>query len=154
MGFELGEQWAELRMKKYIVPYRLSIISHILLDIFLTFSQFFGAQRRSELGERDGEIHGLLIALVCTLVTATKQHLPNKGIFPFSRSYIMDGIKFILLEINPDLIDAWKRAFTDHNLPLGNFSIVQSKLQDLPDDLRRFDCVVSPANSYGRLDGG
>jgi len=66
----------------------------------------------------------------------------------------MDGIKFILLEINPDLIDAWKRAFTDHNLPLDNFSIVQSKLQDLPDDLRRFDCVVSPANSYGRLDGG
>ncbi|KZT61238.1 macro domain-like protein [Calocera cornea HHB12733] len=61
-------------------------------------------------------------------------------------------IKFTLLDRHSELLDAWKAAFEKY-LPtaLGeSFTLLES-------DIRRagkFDCVVSPANSYGIMDGG
>ncbi|KAF8811909.1 macro domain-like protein [Phlegmacium glaucopus] len=66
----------------------------------------------------------------------------------------MDHLQFILLDISPVIVEEWKRAFAQH-VPdvIDKFSIVLSSLEDLSDPHRQFDCIVSPANSYGRLDG-
>ena len=68
----------------------------------------------------------------------------------------MDTLQFILLDVSAPLIKEWQHALTEL-IPTSfqnNFSIVQSKLADLKAPNNRFDCIVSPANSYGRLDGG
>ncbi|TDL18457.1 macro domain-like protein [Rickenella mellea] len=68
----------------------------------------------------------------------------------------MDALQFILLDISKPLIEEWQRAIAQH-VPdrfQGNFSIVKSKLADLAAPHKQFDCIVSPANCYGRLDGG
>ena len=69
---------------------------------------------------------------------------------------IMDDLEFILLDINRSLIEEWKRAFKEH-VPevIHKFSIVESMLENRASGPHeQFDCIVSPANSYGRLDGG
>ncbi|KAF8165722.1 macro domain-like protein [Crassisporium funariophilum] len=66
----------------------------------------------------------------------------------------MNGIKFFFLDPSNSLTEAWQSAFEQHGLTQHNFAIINSTLQDLPEDLRTYDCIVSPANSYGRLDGG
>lgn len=68
----------------------------------------------------------------------------------------MDHVQFILLDISPSVIEAWTKALSQH-IPdaIDKFSIVQSTLEDLASGPhQQFDCIVSPANSYGRLDGG
>ena len=68
----------------------------------------------------------------------------------------MDNLEFILLDINRCLIKEWKRALKEH-VPevIDKFSIVESTLEHLKSGPHeQFDCIVSPANSYGRLDGG
>ncbi|KAJ3501938.1 hypothetical protein NLJ89_g9113 [Agrocybe chaxingu] len=62
--------------------------------------------------------------------------------------------KFILLDMSGPLVRAWEKAFKEHNLiARENFEFVNSLLHKLPEDKKQFDCIVSPANSYGRLDG-
>ncbi|KZP00930.1 macro domain-like protein, partial [Calocera viscosa TUFC12733] len=61
-------------------------------------------------------------------------------------------IQFTLLDRSTDLLDAWKAAFEKY-LPtaLGDtFTLLQSDIRKAG----KFDCVVSPANSYGIMDGG
>jgi hypothetical protein len=68
----------------------------------------------------------------------------------------MDNLEFILLDINRSLIKEWKYALNEH-VPevIDKFSVVESTLGDLKSGPHeQFDCIVSPANSYGRLDGG
>lgn len=68
----------------------------------------------------------------------------------------MEGLQFILLDLSPVLVAEWQSAISQH-IPekyRGKFSIVQSKLSKLPIVHNQFDCIVSPANSYGLLDGG
>ncbi|TDL20222.1 macro domain-like protein [Rickenella mellea] len=68
----------------------------------------------------------------------------------------MDTLQFILLDPSKPLIEEWRREIVQH-VPdrfQSKFSIVQSKLADLTQPHNQFDCIVSPANSYGRLDGG
>jgi hypothetical protein len=68
----------------------------------------------------------------------------------------MDNIQFILLDLKPTVIKEWKFALAQH-VPdrfQANISIVQSELADLGAPHNQFDCIVSPANSYGHLDGG
>lgn len=68
----------------------------------------------------------------------------------------MDNLEFILLDINRSLIEEWKHALKKH-VPevFDKFSVVESELEDLKSSPhKQFDCIVSPANSYGRLDGG
>ena len=68
----------------------------------------------------------------------------------------MDHLEFILLDPKPFLIEEWKRALKEHTPDVNDkFSIVESTLEDLQSGPHeQFDCIVSPANSYGRLDGG
>jgi gluconate kinase len=67
----------------------------------------------------------------------------------------MDNLEFIFLDINSSLIKEWKVALQEH-VPevIDKFSIVKSTLDNLESPHKQFDCIVSPANSYGRLDGG
>jgi len=69
-------------------------------------------------------------------------------------SYKMDQLQFILLDASPIVVEEWKRAFSQH-VPdvIDRFLIIQSRLEDLSGPHQQFDCIVSPANSYGRLDG-
>lgn len=68
----------------------------------------------------------------------------------------MDRLHFVLADLSGPLIEEWREAFEQH-VPdeiRGHFSIIHSKLADLTPPDNQFDCIVSPANSYGRLDGG
>jgi hypothetical protein len=65
------------------------------------------------------------------------------------------SLRVTLLDTSATLVEEWKNAFAEH-VPLGirgRISFVQSSLEDLPTD-SYFDCIVSPSNSYGHLDGG
>jgi O-acetyl-ADP-ribose deacetylase (regulator of RNase III) len=55
-------------------------------------------------------------------------------------------MKLILTDINPALCRAWENAFKD----LPNVEIVHGYFESIP----AFDCMVSPANSFGLMDGG
>ena len=68
----------------------------------------------------------------------------------------MDHLQFILLDLSPSVVEESKRALLQH-VPnaMEKFSILQCTLDDLASGPhQQFDCIVSPANSYGRLDGG
>ena len=70
--------------------------------------------------------------------------------------FSMDSLHFVLADLSGELIEEWRHAFKEH-VPdeiRGRFSIIHSKLADLTAPDNQFDCIVSPANSYGRLDGG
>ncbi|KAI6114872.1 macro domain-like protein [Pisolithus croceorrhizus] len=78
----------------------------------------------------------------------------------------MSNVSFILIEPPPrgpsndtqaPLITEWQLAFTQHLRPndLERFSFLESRLDQLKEaQVTAFDCVVSPANSYGIMDGG
>lgn len=62
-------------------------------------------------------------------------------------------IKFTLIDRHPELIHAWEAAFAKY-VPeevAKRYTIVQSELARVKPG---FDCIVSPANSYGLMDGG
>ena len=62
---------------------------------------------------------------------------------------------FILLDPSSSITADWIRAISQH-VPSslhGKLSIASSKLSDLAPAPAQFDCIVSPAGSYGRLDG-
>lgn len=54
--------------------------------------------------------------------------------------------ELILVDVQSELCDAWKDAFK--NLP--RVTIHYGKFQEITE----FDCIVSPANSFGLMDGG
>lgn len=58
----------------------------------------------------------------------------------------MTQFKLILVDIEPQLCQAWEKRFAD----LPNIEIVNGYFEALP----QFDCMVSPANSFGLMDGG
>ncbi|EIN14694.1 macro domain-like protein [Punctularia strigosozonata HHB-11173 SS5] len=64
-------------------------------------------------------------------------------------------IDFLLIDTKGVLCAEWKEAFSvlpdDVN---AHFTFLQSSLDDLPSRHSGFDCAVSPANSYGIMDGG
>lgn len=51
-----------------------------------------------------------------------------------------------LVDIADDLITAWQQAFKG----LPDVTITHGRFEDVPE----FDCLVSPANSFGIMDGG
>ncbi|KDR80220.1 hypothetical protein GALMADRAFT_61988 [Galerina marginata CBS 339.88] len=68
----------------------------------------------------------------------------------------MDDLEFILLDRSGALVKAWNDAFAElvpDNIR-GKFTTVSSMLSALESPHNQFDCIVSPANSYGFLDGG
>lgn len=58
----------------------------------------------------------------------------------------MNEIKLILVDVNPHMCAAWKATFANHK----NVEVVNDYFQNIPE----YDCMVSAANSYGRMDGG
>jgi O-acetyl-ADP-ribose deacetylase (regulator of RNase III) len=54
--------------------------------------------------------------------------------------------QLILVDIQAELCEAWANSFNE----LPRVSIHNGKFQDI----KEFDCLVSPANSYGLMDGG
>jgi O-acetyl-ADP-ribose deacetylase (regulator of RNase III) len=58
----------------------------------------------------------------------------------------MENIKLMLVDPNPGLVSEWTAAFAE----LPNVEIAHGGFQDLA----VFDCIVSPANSFGIMDGG
>lgn len=59
-------------------------------------------------------------------------------------------------DLQTSLITEWQRAFAEHLQPkdLERFSFIEKRLNQLQEAQVTFDCVVSPANSYGIMDGG
>lgn len=55
-------------------------------------------------------------------------------------------MKLILVDIEPALCKVWEEYF--QGLP--NVEIVSDRFQNVPE----YDCMVSPANSFGLMDGG
>lgn len=58
----------------------------------------------------------------------------------------MTPINLILVDMNLELVREWRTQFSG----LPNVDIVQGGFQELS----TFDCMVSPANSFGIMDGG
>ena len=54
-------------------------------------------------------------------------------------------MKIILADLNPELIKSWKSFFSDEK----DISIIQGNITDI-----KCDAIVSPANSFGFMDGG
>jgi len=57
-----------------------------------------------------------------------------------------EALKLILVDINPALCSAFKQAF--EGLP--NVQVVNGMFEQVAE----YDCMVSPANSFGLMDGG
>jgi O-acetyl-ADP-ribose deacetylase (regulator of RNase III) len=53
----------------------------------------------------------------------------------------------LLVDTKPDLCEAWRTSFADVN----NVQVHNGKFESL---IGAFDCLVSPANSFGLMDGG
>ncbi|KAJ8508539.1 hypothetical protein ONZ45_g9200 [Pleurotus djamor] len=68
----------------------------------------------------------------------------------------LQDIEFLVLDPSKSLTDALRKSL-EETLPepiLSKITIVNDRLADLKPPFSHFDCIVSPANSYGRLDGG
>ena len=68
----------------------------------------------------------------------------------------MDNLYITLLDPSGSLHREIDNAFKQY-LPESvqqHFMVAQTTLQELKYPYDEFDCIVSPANSYGRLDGG
>ncbi|KAH9912763.1 macro domain-like protein [Epithele typhae] len=64
----------------------------------------------------------------------------------------MDALNFILFDLNPRLVESWKTEF-DKIVPPECAKHVEIKHCTLGNLQKPIDCLVSPANSFGRLDG-
>jgi O-acetyl-ADP-ribose deacetylase (regulator of RNase III) len=56
------------------------------------------------------------------------------------------SFKLILVDVNPEVTAGFKKHFSE----LPNIELVHGYFETLPE----FDCMVSPANSFGLMDGG
>ena len=55
-------------------------------------------------------------------------------------------MKLILCDVNTYLCNAWNQVFAKEK----DVEVVRSRFEDVPE----YDCMVSPANSFGLMDGG
>lgn len=73
----------------------------------------------------------------------------------------MSDVDFVLMEpkhkgSTPSLHEAWERHISQLLSPRDQqrFHVVEARLDTLKPPHSEFDCMVSPANSYGIMDGG
>lgn len=59
-------------------------------------------------------------------------------------------LKIYLLDINPEMCEVWEKNFGGAS----NVEIVCEEFSAFMEKHKEVDCVVSPANSYGFMDGG
>lgn len=66
------------------------------------------------------------------------------------------SITFVLLDNKQEMQVAWEKAFGQlaDDVVLRHFTFVTDRLESLKAPNDQFDCIVSPANSYGLMDGG
>ena len=62
----------------------------------------------------------------------------------------LKDLKIYLLDINPKMCEAWEKNFGGAS----NVEIVCEEFTAFMEEHKEVDCVVSPANSYGFMDGG
>jgi O-acetyl-ADP-ribose deacetylase (regulator of RNase III) len=64
----------------------------------------------------------------------------------------MENINFILCDMNELMVNEWNTSINTHlsTVEKQRFRIINSKLEDIKFN---FDCIVSPANSFGLMDG-
>jgi len=67
----------------------------------------------------------------------------------------LDGVQFLFFDVSEAIVEEWNRAFTEHvsEKVRSQIGTLNCELDRLPEEHDKFDCIVSPANSYGRLDG-
>jgi hypothetical protein len=67
----------------------------------------------------------------------------------------LEGVQILFFDFSKDIVEAWDRAFAkiipDRLRP--QLKTLRSSIQHLPEEHVKFDCIVSPANSYGQMDG-
>lgn len=93
---------------------------------------------------------------------------------PFSTTYVltpkfslkviptMSDVEFVFMSrkhnesFGRDLCEEWLKQIAEQLSPeeQKRIAVVQSSLQKLEPPYSHFDCIVSPANSYGIMDGG
>ena len=70
----------------------------------------------------------------------------------------MSDISFTFFDhpSNTALNEAWKKSVTVHLSPEDQslVTVLARPFEDISGDEADFDCLVSPANSYGIMDGG
>ena len=73
----------------------------------------------------------------------------NKGhkVIGYDPLFPMD---IYLLDINPEITKAWEKEFASYN----NFHIVTDEFKHFMDTHKSIECIVSPANSFGYMNGG
>ena len=59
------------------------------------------------------------------------------------------GLKIYLLDYNLEMVEAWKKEFEDYQ----EIIIIHDDFKHFMDEYD-IECIVSPANSYGIMDGG
>ena len=59
-------------------------------------------------------------------------------------------LKIYLLDINKEMTDTWKRFFKD----IPNIEICNSDFETFMNSHEDIEGIVSPANSFGLMDGG
>lgn len=62
----------------------------------------------------------------------------------------LTDLKIYLLDINPKMCKAWERCFAE----IHNVEIICADFTDFMNSHKNIDCIVSPANAYGLMDGG
>jgi len=64
----------------------------------------------------------------------------------------MDNLRIILCDPKKALADAWKKNIQEKltSTEAAHFTVRESLLDAVPDT---FDCILSPANSFGTMDG-
>jgi hypothetical protein len=67
----------------------------------------------------------------------------------------LDRVQILFFDFSEEIVNEWDRAFArlvpDRLRP--QIKTLACALDHLPAEHLAFDCIVSPANSYGRLDG-
>jgi hypothetical protein len=72
-----------------------------------------------------------------------------------SSKIALEDVQFLFFDISEALVQGWDHAFSQL-VPEQVRTQIQTltcALSKLPPEHAKFDCIVSPANSYGRLDG-
>lgn len=85
----------------------------------------------------------ILVAASDDLTLSVYDFSPDEGYLPLDSSQLFH---LYLVDVNKKVVDAWKKVFSKYP----RVKIFHQGFETLPD----YDCIVSPANSFGLMDGG
>lgn len=79
------------------------------------------------------------------LIEKDKTYLKGNKVIGFNI-----GLKIYLLDMNAGIVNAWKEVFKDNE----EITIIHDTFRNFMDNHKDIECVVSPANAYGIMNGG